>query len=59
MLVRLVRTFVSPYRPWLLTIVALQFIGTVGMLYLPSLNADIIDRAWSTATPATSCATAA
>ena len=44
MLVRLVRTFVSPYRPWLLTIVALQFIGTVGMLYLPSLNADIIDK---------------
>jgi ATP-binding cassette, subfamily B, multidrug efflux pump len=44
MLVRLVRTFVSPYRPWLLTIVALQFIGTVGMLYLPSLNADIIDQ---------------
>jgi len=44
MLIRLVRTFVSPYRPWITAIVTLQFIGTVGMLYLPSLNADIIDK---------------
>jgi ATP-binding cassette subfamily B protein len=44
MLLRLVRTYVTPYRPWLLAVVTLQFIGTVGMLYLPSLNADIIDQ---------------
>jgi ATP-binding cassette, subfamily B, multidrug efflux pump len=44
MLIRLIRTYVAPYRRWLLTIVALQFVGTVGMLYLPSLNADIIDK---------------
>jgi ATP-binding cassette subfamily B protein len=44
MLLRLVRTFVRPYRRWLLAIVVLQFVGTVGMLYLPSLNADIIDQ---------------
>ncbi|RNM17523.1 ABC transporter ATP-binding protein [Nocardioides pocheonensis] len=44
MLIQLIRTYVSPYRPWLLAIVTLQFIGTMGMLYLPSLNADIIDK---------------
>ena len=44
MLLRLVRTYVAPYRPWLLAVVTLQFIGTVGMLYLPSINADIIDK---------------
>ena len=44
MLLRLVRTHVSPYRSWLAAILALQFIGTVGMLYLPKINADIIDN---------------
>jgi ATP-binding cassette subfamily B protein len=44
MLIQLIRTYVRPYRRWLLAIVTLQFIGTMGMLYLPSLNADIIDQ---------------
>jgi ATP-binding cassette subfamily B protein len=44
MLLRLLRTHLAPYKPWLAAIVVLQFTSTVAMLYLPSLNADIIDR---------------
>ena len=44
MLLRLVRTYLRPYRGPLLAVVALQLVGTVAMLYLPSLNADIIDN---------------
>ncbi|QBR92392.1 ABC transporter ATP-binding protein [Nocardioides euryhalodurans] len=44
MLLRLVRTYLRPYRAALLAVVALQFVGTVAMLYLPSLNAEIIDE---------------
>jgi len=44
MLLRLLRTHLAPYKPWLAAIVALQFTATVAMLYLPSLNADIIDK---------------
>jgi ATP-binding cassette subfamily B multidrug efflux pump len=44
MLLRLVREYLKPYRNWLLGIVGLQFVGTVAALYLPSLNADIIDN---------------
>jgi ATP-binding cassette subfamily B protein len=44
MLLRLLRTHLSPYKPWLAAIVVLQFTATVAMLYLPSLNADIIDQ---------------
>ncbi len=44
MLVRLLRRFLRPYRRWLLVVVALQVAGTVASLYLPSLNADIIDN---------------
>ncbi len=44
MLLRLLRTHLAPYKKWLLAIVALQFVGTVAALYLPSLNADIIDH---------------
>ena len=43
-LVRLLRTYLAPYKPWLVAIAVLQFTGTVAMLYLPSLNADIIDN---------------
>ncbi len=48
MLIRLVREYLEPYKTWLLTIVGLQFVGTVAALYLPSLNADIIDRGVTT-----------
>ena len=44
MLLRLLRTHLTPYKPWLAAIVVLQFTATVAMLYLPSLNADIIDQ---------------
>jgi ATP-binding cassette, subfamily B, multidrug efflux pump len=43
-LIRLVRRFLSAYRRPLAVVVALQFVGTLGALYLPSLNADIIDK---------------
>ncbi len=43
-LLRLMRTHLAPYRTWLAAIVVLQFTATMAMLYLPSLNADIIDR---------------
>ena len=44
MLLRLLRTHLAPYKRWLAAIVVLQFTATVAMLYLPSLNADIIDQ---------------
>lgn len=44
MLLRLMRAHLSPYKSWLAIIVVLQFTATVAMLFLPSLNADIIDR---------------
>lgn len=44
MLPRLLRTYLSPYKGWLSAIVLLQFTATAAMLYLPSLNADIIDK---------------
>ncbi|MCW2764514.1 MAG: multidrug transporter ATPase [Nocardioides sp.] len=44
MLLRLMRTYLRPYRAWLSVIVVLQFTATVAMLFLPSLNADIIDQ---------------
>ncbi|MGL5808985.1 MAG: ABC transporter ATP-binding protein [Nocardioides sp.] len=43
-LIRLTREFVRPYRLLLATVVVLQFVSTVAVLYLPSLNAQIIDR---------------
>ena len=44
MLLTLIRTHLRPYAGLLAAIVALQFLGTVAMLYLPSLNAEIIDN---------------
>ncbi|MFG1674323.1 ABC transporter ATP-binding protein [Micromonospora sp. NPDC049282] len=44
MLIRLLRTHLRPYRRLLAAVVAFQFVGTMASLYLPSLNADIIDR---------------
>ncbi len=43
MLLRLVRTRLAPYRGPIAVIVVLQFLGTLAVLYLPSLNAEIID----------------
>jgi ATP-binding cassette, subfamily B, multidrug efflux pump len=43
LLTRLLRTYLRQYRPELTAVLVLQLIGTVASLYLPSLNADIID----------------
>ena len=44
MLVRILRNYLKPYRRWLSYVIALQLISTLAALYLPSLNADIIDN---------------
>jgi ATP-binding cassette, subfamily B, multidrug efflux pump len=44
MLTRLLRTYLAPYKKLLAAVVVLQLIGTIASLYLPSLNADIIDN---------------
>ncbi|MGB2568218.1 ABC transporter ATP-binding protein [Micromonospora citrea] len=43
MLIRLLRGHLRPYHRPLLAVVLFQFVGTMASLYLPSLNADIID----------------
>ena len=44
MLGRLLREYLARYKPWLSAVVALQFVQTLAALYLPTLNADIIDN---------------
>ena len=44
MLIRLLRENLRPYSRPLWLVVALQLVGTMASLYLPSLNADIIDQ---------------
>jgi ATP-binding cassette subfamily B protein len=44
MLARLLADALQPYRRPLAAVVALQLVGTIAALYLPSLNADIIDN---------------
>ncbi|TQS42648.1 ABC transporter ATP-binding protein [Cryptosporangium phraense] len=44
MLISLLRTHLRPYRRPLLVVVVLQLLQTLAMLYLPTLNADIIDN---------------
>ena len=44
MLIRLLRGQLRSYSRPLLAVVLLQFVGTMASLYLPSLNADIIDQ---------------
>jgi ATP-binding cassette subfamily B protein len=43
-LIQLLRTYLRPYRKPLTLIVVLQLVQTLATLYLPTLNADIIDR---------------
>ncbi|WP_327111580.1 ABC transporter ATP-binding protein/permease [Nocardia sp. NBC_01730] len=43
MLIRLLRAHLYPYRAQLAGVVVLQLISVIAMLYLPSLNADLID----------------
>ncbi len=44
MLVRLLRAYLKPYLSSILMIVLLQLVSTLATLYLPTLNADIIDN---------------
>ena len=43
MLIRLLRTYLRPYKKPLALVVLLQFLQTCATLYLPTLNAHIID----------------
>ena len=44
MLIRILRTFLAPYRRPLVAVLVLSLVGTMAALYLPSLNAAIIDE---------------
>lgn len=44
MLLRLLRSHLGPYRGKICAILVLQLVATIASLYLPSLNADIIDK---------------
>jgi ATP-binding cassette, subfamily B, multidrug efflux pump len=44
MLIRILRTFLAPYRRPLAAVLVLSLVGTMAALYLPSLNAAIIDE---------------
>jgi ATP-binding cassette subfamily B protein len=48
MLLRMLRERLAPYQAWLTIVVVLQFVAVVAMLYLPSLNAQIIDKGVAT-----------
>ena len=48
MLIRLLKTYLHRYRWLLLAVVLLQLVQTTATLYLPSLNAKIIDRGIAT-----------
>jgi ATP-binding cassette subfamily B protein len=43
-LIRLLRTHLRPYRGSITLVVLLQLVQTLATLYLPTLNADIIDK---------------
>ncbi|WP_280342830.1 ABC transporter ATP-binding protein [Nocardia neocaledoniensis] len=44
MLITLLRTYLAPYRTQLTGVIVLQLVSVIAMLYLPSLNADLIDN---------------
>ena len=43
MLIRLLREYLRPYAAELAAVIVLQLLGTIAALYLPTLNADVID----------------
>ena len=43
MLMRLLREYLRPYGRWVMATLVLQLFGTIASLYLPALNADIVD----------------
>ena len=44
MLIRLLRTYLRPYHKAITAVAVLQLVQTLATLYLPKLNADIIDN---------------
>jgi ATP-binding cassette subfamily B protein len=44
MLLQLIRRYLRPYKREIVIIVGLQLVATIASLFLPSLNADIIDN---------------
>jgi len=44
MLLKLLRTYLAPYKRLIAAIVVLQLLATIASLFLPRLNADIIDH---------------
>jgi ATP-binding cassette subfamily B protein len=44
LLIRILRSHLRPYRRFIALVVLLQFVQTMATLYLPTLNADIIDK---------------
>lgn len=44
MLIRLLRVYLRPFTTLLVAVMVLQFVQTLANLYIPRLNADIIDR---------------
>ncbi len=44
MLARLLTVYLKPYTSLLVAVVVFQLVGTIASLYLPTLNADIIDN---------------
>ncbi|WP_037576490.1 ABC transporter ATP-binding protein [Phaeacidiphilus oryzae] len=44
MLIRLLRSHLKPYRKSIAVLIVLQLLSTLANLYLPTLNADIIDN---------------
>jgi ATP-binding cassette subfamily B multidrug efflux pump len=44
MLIELLRRYLLRYKPALTAVVGFQLVATIASLYLPTLNADIIDR---------------
>jgi ATP-binding cassette subfamily B protein len=43
-MIQLFKTHLRPYRKWLLAVLVLQGIQAIASLFLPTLNADIIDK---------------
>jgi ATP-binding cassette subfamily B protein len=43
-LIRLLRTYLRPYQAAIAVVVILQLVQTIATLYLPTLNADLIDN---------------
>jgi ATP-binding cassette subfamily B multidrug efflux pump len=48
MLIPLLRTYLAPYKMPIVALILLQLVATLAALFLPSLNADIIDKGVTT-----------